>query len=125
MAARWPPVGGRAKDAVFHSSPGMPLTAPASGLRGLSLPSLALLAAWGRKGTGGALTGCGQELLRLKLERPGKGGGQPSDWSYRSGRHGSRRKKRLNWQILSAAPRARAAPITPGADRPPVRSPPD
>ncbi|KAM6190254.1 uncharacterized protein WM294_013798 [Sarcoramphus papa] len=52
---------------------GMPLTAPASGLRGLSLPSPAPLVAWGQKGTGGALTGCGQELPRLKLERPEKG----------------------------------------------------
>ncbi|KAM6233054.1 uncharacterized protein M6G45_014699 [Spheniscus humboldti] len=34
---------------------------------------------------------------------------QPSDWSYRRGREESRRKKRLNWQILRAAPRARAA----------------
>lgn len=31
--------------------PGVPLTAPASGLRGLSLPGLAPLTAWGRKGT--------------------------------------------------------------------------
>ncbi|XP_040975190.1 uncharacterized protein LOC115333957 isoform X2 [Aquila chrysaetos chrysaetos] len=52
---------------------GMPLTAAASGLRGLSLPGLPLRAAREHKGTGGALTGCGQELLRLKLERPEKG----------------------------------------------------
>ncbi|XP_072726716.1 uncharacterized protein [Ciconia boyciana] len=51
---------------------GLPVTAPASGLRGLSVPGLALLAAWGRKGTGGALAGCGRELPRLKLERPEK-----------------------------------------------------
>ncbi|KAK4821280.1 hypothetical protein QYF61_017644 [Mycteria americana] len=53
---------------------GLPVTAPASGLRGLSVPGLALLAAWGRTWTGGALGGCGQELRRLKLERPEKGG---------------------------------------------------
>ncbi|XP_072731875.1 uncharacterized protein [Ciconia boyciana] len=149
---------------------GLPVTAPASGLRGLSVPGLALLAAWGREGTGGALAGCGQELPRLKLERPEKGkeedvegqpagsclplqareslplrvkdsqvtgvtewegrkekevselanspssakskscgGGQPSDRSYRIGREERRRKKCLNWQILLAAPRARAA----------------
>ena len=52
---------------------GMPSTAPTSGLHDLSLPGLGLLAAWGRKGAGGALTGCGQELLQLKLERPEKG----------------------------------------------------
>ncbi|XP_040980890.1 uncharacterized protein LOC121233446 isoform X1 [Aquila chrysaetos chrysaetos] len=52
--------------------PGMPLKAAASGLRGLSLPGLPLLAARERRGTGGALTGCGQELL--KLERPQKAG---------------------------------------------------
>ncbi|XP_040977797.1 tRNA (guanine-N(7)-)-methyltransferase-like isoform X2 [Aquila chrysaetos chrysaetos] len=51
--------------------PGMPLKAAASGLRGLSLPGLPLLAARERRGTGGALTGCGQELV--KLERPQKG----------------------------------------------------
>jgi len=51
----------------------MPLTVPASGLCGLSLPDLALLTAWGRKGRGRALSGCGQELPRLKLERPEKG----------------------------------------------------
>ncbi|XP_074900125.1 uncharacterized protein LOC142038570 [Buteo buteo] len=34
--------------------------------------------------------------------------GQPSDWSYRRGREERRRKKRLNWQGLLAAPRARA-----------------
>ncbi|XP_072731874.1 uncharacterized protein [Ciconia boyciana] len=151
---------------------GLPVTAPASGLRGLSVPGLALLAAWGREGTGGALAGCGQELPRLKLERPEKGkeedvegqpagsclplqareslplrvkdsqvtgvtewegrkekevselanspssakskscgGGQPSDRSYRIGREERRRKKCLNWQILLAAPRARAAPV--------------
>jgi len=51
---------------------GTPLTTPAPGLCGLSLPGLALLAARGRKGRGGVLTGCGQELARLKLERPEK-----------------------------------------------------
>ncbi|KAM9655400.1 uncharacterized protein ACIBXB_008355 [Morphnus guianensis] len=51
---------------------GMPLTAAASGLRGLFLPGLHLLAAQEHRGAGGAaLTGCGQELL--KLERPQKG----------------------------------------------------
>ncbi|KAM9598429.1 uncharacterized protein ACIBXB_004185 isoform 2-T2 [Morphnus guianensis] len=35
-------------------------------------------------------------------------GGQPSDWSYRRGREERRRKKRLSWQGLLAAPRARA-----------------
>ncbi|XP_069667805.1 uncharacterized protein [Haliaeetus albicilla] len=62
---------GHAVSAVVRSSPGMPLTAAASGLRGLSLPGLPLLAAWEHRGTGGALTGCGRELL--KLERPQKG----------------------------------------------------
>ncbi|XP_074731732.1 uncharacterized protein LOC141946191 isoform X2 [Strix uralensis] len=38
---------------------GMPLTAPTSGLCGLSLSGLALLTAWGQKGTGGALPDCG------------------------------------------------------------------
>ena len=57
--------------AVVRSSPGMPLTAAASGLRGLSLPGLPLLEAREHRGTGGALTGCGRELL--KLERPQKG----------------------------------------------------
>ncbi|KAK4805267.1 hypothetical protein QYF61_018308 [Mycteria americana] len=52
---------------------GLLVMVPASGLCGLFLPELALLAAWGQKGTGGALAGCGQELLRLKLERPEKG----------------------------------------------------
>ncbi|XP_052638140.1 uncharacterized protein LOC128139577 isoform X2 [Harpia harpyja] len=84
----------------------MPLTAAASGLRGLSLPGLPLLAARERRGTGGALTGCGQELQ--KLERPQKGGGWPSDWSSRRGREERRRKKRLNWERLLAVPRARA-----------------
>ncbi|XP_075376593.1 uncharacterized protein LOC142418522 isoform X2 [Mycteria americana] len=92
---------------------GLPVPAPASALRGLSVPGLALLAAWGRKGTGRALAGCGQELLRLKLERPDKGGGQPSNQSYRRGREEGRRKKCLNWQILPAAPRARAVLWTP------------
>ncbi|KAM9630151.1 uncharacterized protein ACIBXB_016692 [Morphnus guianensis] len=52
---------------------GIPLTAAASGLRGLSLPGLPLRAAREHGGTGRALTSCGQELLRLKLERPEKG----------------------------------------------------
>ncbi|KAM6188420.1 uncharacterized protein WM294_015565 [Sarcoramphus papa] len=51
---------------------GMPWTAPASGLRGPSLPGLALLVAWGGKGTGRTRTGCRQELLWLKLRRPEK-----------------------------------------------------
>ncbi|KAM9589240.1 uncharacterized protein ACIBXB_007681 isoform 1-T1 [Morphnus guianensis] len=63
---------------------GMLLTAPASGLRGLSLPGLALLLAWEQKGTGGALTGCGQELLRLKLERPEK---DLSNWKAAAGNY--------------------------------------
>lgn len=46
--------------------------APTSGLHGLSLPGLALLVAWEQKGTGGALTGYGQELLWLKLSENGK-----------------------------------------------------
>ncbi|KAM9614602.1 uncharacterized protein ACIBXB_021534 [Morphnus guianensis] len=45
---------------------GMPLAAAASGLRGPSLPGLPLLAAQERRGAGGALTGCGQELLKLE-----------------------------------------------------------
>ncbi|XP_075026173.1 uncharacterized protein LOC142091142 isoform X2 [Calonectris borealis] len=54
------------------------------------------------------------------------GGGQPSDRSYRKGKEERRRKKRLNCQILLAAPRARAAqPISPGASRPTVHSPPN
>ena len=53
--------------------PGMPLTAAVSGLRGFSLPGVAILAARGRKGTHRALPGCGQELPRLKLETPTKG----------------------------------------------------
>ncbi|KAM9654751.1 uncharacterized protein ACIBXB_006757 [Morphnus guianensis] len=84
----------------------MPLTAAASGLRGLSLPGLPLLAARERGGTGGALPGCGQKLL--KLERLQKSGGQSSDRSYRRGREERRRKKRLNWQRLLAVPRTRA-----------------
>ena len=52
---------------------GMPLAVPAPGLCGLRVLGLTLLAAWGRKGRGGALSGCGQELLRLKLDRPEKG----------------------------------------------------
>ncbi|XP_074687722.1 uncharacterized protein LOC141926196 isoform X2 [Strix aluco] len=46
---------------LFFSVPalGMPLTAPTSGLCGLSLSGLALLTAWGQKGTGGALPDCG------------------------------------------------------------------
>ncbi|XP_069666802.1 uncharacterized protein [Haliaeetus albicilla] len=63
--------GGHAVSAVVRSSPGMLLTAAGSGLRGLSLPGLPLLAAREHRGTGGALTGCGRELL--KLERPQKG----------------------------------------------------
>ncbi|XP_074959176.1 uncharacterized protein LOC142061676 [Phalacrocorax aristotelis] len=55
--------------------PGMPLPAAVSGLRGFSLPGFAILAAPGRKGTHGALPGCGQGLPRLKLETPTKGGG--------------------------------------------------
>ncbi|KAM9600797.1 uncharacterized protein ACIBXB_004041 [Morphnus guianensis] len=51
---------------------GMPLTAAASGLRGLSLPGLPLLAARERRGTGGALTGCGQKLLKLERLQKGK-----------------------------------------------------
>ncbi|KAM6316260.1 uncharacterized protein O3Q21_008923 [Podargus strigoides] len=51
----------------------MPLSAPASGSRGLCLPGLALLAARGRKGRGGAVPGCGRELPWLQLERPEKG----------------------------------------------------
>ncbi|XP_074882835.1 uncharacterized protein LOC142030497 [Buteo buteo] len=62
--------GGHAVSAVVRSSPGMPLTAAASGSRGLSLPGLPLLAAREHRGTGGALAGCGRELL--KLERPQK-----------------------------------------------------
>ncbi|KAM6323087.1 uncharacterized protein O3Q21_005782 [Podargus strigoides] len=54
-------------------APGMPLSAPASGSRGLCLPGLALLAARGRKGRGGAVPGCGRELPWLQLERPEKG----------------------------------------------------
>ncbi|XP_074878760.1 uncharacterized protein LOC142028824 isoform X3 [Buteo buteo] len=48
----------------------MPLPAAASGSRGLSLPGLPLLVAQEHRGTGGALAGCGRELL--KLERPEK-----------------------------------------------------
>ncbi|XP_064326321.1 uncharacterized protein LOC135316575 isoform X2 [Phalacrocorax carbo] len=88
--------------------PGMPLTAAISGLRGFSLPGVAILAARGRKGTHRALPGCGQELPCLKLERPQKGRGQPSNRSFRRGREETRRKKHLNWQILPAALRARA-----------------
>ncbi|KAM9655395.1 uncharacterized protein ACIBXB_008349 isoform 2-T2 [Morphnus guianensis] len=51
---------------------GMPLSAAASGLRGLSLPGLPLLAARERGGTGGALTGCGQKLLKLERLQKGK-----------------------------------------------------
>ncbi|KAM9610615.1 uncharacterized protein ACIBXB_022306 [Morphnus guianensis] len=51
---------------------GMPLTAAASGLRGLSLPGLPLLAARERGGTGGALPGCGQKLLKLERLQKGK-----------------------------------------------------
>ncbi|KAM6324916.1 uncharacterized protein O3Q21_005434 isoform 2-T2 [Podargus strigoides] len=51
----------------------MPLSAPSSGSRGLCLPGLALLAARGRKGRGGAVHGCGRELPWLQLERPEKG----------------------------------------------------
>ncbi|XP_032843472.2 uncharacterized protein LOC116960367 isoform X2 [Tyto alba] len=71
---------------------GMLLTVPASGVRGLSLPDLALLM-WGQKGTGRALAGCGQELLWLKLERSEKGEREPSDWSCRRGREERRRRK--------------------------------
>ncbi|KAM9237115.1 uncharacterized protein RG961_002619 [Leptosomus discolor] len=39
---------------------GMLLSASALVLPGLSLPGLALVMAWGQKGTGGALAGCGQ-----------------------------------------------------------------
>lgn len=66
-----PSARGHAVSAAVRSSPGMPLTAAASGSRGLSLPGLPLLAARERRGTGGALTGCGRELL--KLERPQEG----------------------------------------------------
>ncbi|XP_075292780.1 uncharacterized protein LOC142363265 isoform X2 [Opisthocomus hoazin] len=51
---------------------GMPLAAPAPGLCGLCVPGLDVLAARGRKGRGGALSGCGQEVVRLKLECPEK-----------------------------------------------------
>ncbi|KAM6228739.1 uncharacterized protein M6G45_016217 [Spheniscus humboldti] len=73
MAARrtaFPAAEAALRTGLSVRPPGMALAAPASGLRGLSLPGLALLAAWGRKGTGGALAGCGQELPRLKPERP-------------------------------------------------------
>ncbi|XP_076196928.1 uncharacterized protein LOC143161704 isoform X1 [Aptenodytes patagonicus] len=80
------------------------------------------------------------ELANSPSSAESCGGGQPSDRSYRRGRDESRRKKHLNWQILLAAPRVRAAcpapcssflatstsaqqPITPGGDRPPVHSP--
>ncbi|XP_069667894.1 uncharacterized protein [Haliaeetus albicilla] len=63
---------GCAEGMAVCSSPGMSLTAPASGSCGRSLPGLPLLTAWGRKGTGRALAGHGQELLQLKLERPEK-----------------------------------------------------
>ncbi|KAM6207466.1 uncharacterized protein WM294_001836 [Sarcoramphus papa] len=57
--------------------------------------------------------GCMSRKLRLvrtvRHPRILLGAGQPSDQSYRRGREESRRKKRLNWQILLAAPRARAA----------------
>ena len=45
------------------------------------------------------------------------GGGQPSDRSYRRGGEERRRKKHLNWQILPAAPRVRAA-VSPGPSGP-------
>ncbi|XP_074965175.1 uncharacterized protein LOC142064310 [Phalacrocorax aristotelis] len=76
--------------------PGMPLTAAVSGLRGFSLPGFAILAAPGQKGTHRALPGCGQELPRLKLETPTKGGGRPRVWSCRRGREERRGKKHLN-----------------------------
>ena len=53
--------------------PGMPLTVAVSGLRGFSLPGLAVCAARDQKGIDKALPGCGQELPRLKLETPTKG----------------------------------------------------
>ncbi|XP_075028199.1 uncharacterized protein LOC142092285 isoform X1 [Calonectris borealis] len=113
----FPSFRGCTEDAVVCSCLGDAVDGTASGLRGLSLPGLAFLAASGRKGTGGALTGCGQGLPRLKLERPEKGGGQPSDRSYRRGREERRRKKRLKCQILPAVPRARAA-VSPGPSGP-------
>jgi len=36
------------------------------------VPGLGLLASWGRKERGGALSGCGRELAGLKLESPEK-----------------------------------------------------
>ena len=49
---------------------GILFTAPTSGLSGLSLPGLTLLAAWGQKGMVGALTACDQVLPQLKVDRP-------------------------------------------------------
>ncbi|XP_074697102.1 uncharacterized protein LOC141930321 [Strix aluco] len=61
--------------ALVRPALGMPLAAPASGWRGVSVPGPALLTARGRKGTGGAFpaVGSGQELPRLELERPEEG----------------------------------------------------
>ncbi|XP_076196931.1 uncharacterized protein LOC143161704 isoform X3 [Aptenodytes patagonicus] len=52
------------------------------------------------------------ELANSPSSAESCGGGQPSDRSYRRGRDESRRKKHLNWQILLAAPRVRAAAAT-------------
>ncbi|XP_075292782.1 uncharacterized protein LOC142363265 isoform X4 [Opisthocomus hoazin] len=111
---------------------GMPLAAPAPGLCGLCVPGLDVLAARGRKGRGGALSGCGQEVVRLKLECPEKAENEEMEGhlagsclalqageslplrvedSQAAGvmEEEGRREKRLKWQSLPAVPRARAA----------------
>lgn len=67
----FPSPRGSAEASVVGSSPGMLWAASGSGLGGLPLASFSY--GHGRNGTAGVLTGCGQELPGLKLERPEKG----------------------------------------------------
>ncbi|KAM9226589.1 uncharacterized protein RG961_007021 [Leptosomus discolor] len=98
-----------------HRCPFLPwrcccLHPPRSCLGCLCLASL-LSRHGGKKGQAERLlaVGSGQELLRLKLERPAKGGEPPYDRTYRRGREERKRRKHLNGQILPAALRARDA----------------
>ncbi|XP_076213926.1 uncharacterized protein LOC143169957 isoform X2 [Aptenodytes patagonicus] len=111
MAVRWPPVRGRAEDVVVHSSPGDAVDCT-------RLRLAWVVFAWPRSPCSVGVKRDRQSTYWLRTGAAEAGEArerwreQPSDWSYRRGREESRRKKRLNWQILLAAPRVEDSQAT-------------